>query len=88
MFVHVDISFLMALIDNSIITYGWRDTIGKSDFCRKNHKKHLTRVQNYADDETIRQGGGKAGMEIVLDVIQVVLAAILVVLVYKLYKKQ
>ncbi len=39
-------------------------------------------------DETIRQGGGKAGMEIVLDVIQVVLAAILVVLVYKLYKKQ
>ena len=30
-------------------------------------------------------GGGKAGMEIVLDVIQVVLAAILVVLVYKLY---
>ena len=39
-------------------------------------------------DEAIRQGGGKAGMEIVLDVIQVVLAAILVVLVYKLYKKQ
>lgn len=40
-------------------------------------------------DETIRQGGGgKAVMEIVLDVIQVVLAAILVVLVYKLYKKQ
>ena len=34
------------------------------------------------------RGGGKAGMEIVLDVIQVVLAAILVVLVYKLYKKQ
>ena len=57
-------------------------------FFRKNHKKHLTRVQNYADDETIRQGGEKAGMEIVLDVIQVVLAAILVVLVYKLYKKQ
>ena len=42
----------------------------------------------YSYDETIRQGGGKAGMEIVLDVIQVVLAAILVVLVYKLYKKQ
>lgn len=39
-------------------------------------------------DETIRQGGGKAVMEIVLDVIQVVLAAILVMLVYKLYKKQ
>lgn len=39
-------------------------------------------------DETIRQGRGKAVMEIVLDVIQVVLAAILVVLVYKLYKKQ
>lgn len=38
--------------------------------------------------EASRQGGGKAGMEIVLDVIQVVLAAILVVLVYKLYKKQ
>ena len=62
MFVHVDISFLIAFIDNSIITYGWRDTIGR--------------------------GGAKAGMEIVLDVIQVVLAAILVVLVYKLYKKQ
>lgn len=82
------ISFPIAFIDNSIIAYGWQDTIGKSDFCRKNHKKHLTRVQNYADDEAIRQGGGKAGMEIVLDVIQVVLAAILVVLVYKLYKKQ
>ncbi len=39
-------------------------------------------------DEASRQGGGKADMEIVLDVIQVVLAAILVVLVYKLYKKQ
>ena len=60
----------------------------KSDFCRKNHKKHLTRVQNYAMMKLSGGGGGKAGMEIVLDVIQVVLAAILVVLVYKLYKKQ
>lgn len=60
----------------------------KSDFCRKNHKKHLTRVQNYAMMKPSGRGGGKAGMEIVLDVIQVVLAAILVVLVYKLYKKQ
>ena len=88
MFIHVDISFLIAFIDNSIITYGWRDTIGKSDFCRKNHKKHLTRVQNYAMMKLSGRGGGKAGKEIVLDVIQVVLAAILVVLVYKLYKKQ
>ena len=39
-------------------------------------------------DETIRQGGGKAGMEIVLDVIQVALAAIRVEVGYKLYKKQ
>lgn len=88
MFVHVDISFLIAFIDNSIITYGWRDTIGKSDFCRKNHKKTFDASAKLCYDETIRQGGGKAGMEIVLDVIQVVLAAILVVLVYKLYKKQ
>ena len=50
------ISFPIAFIDNSIIAYGWQDTIGKSDFCRKNHKKHLTQVQNYADDEAIRQG--------------------------------
>ena len=82
------ISFPIAFIDNSIIAYGWQDTIGKSDFCRKNHKKHLTRVQNYAMMKPSGRGGGKAGMEIVLDVIQVVLAAILVVLVYKLYKKQ
>lgn len=88
MFVHVDISFLMAFIDNSIITYGLQDAIGKSDFCRKNHKKHLTRVQNYAMMKLSGRGGGKAVMEIVLDVIQVVFAAILVVLVYKLYKKQ
>ena len=88
MFIHVDISFLIAFIDNSIITYGWRDTIGKSDFCRKNHKKTFDAGAKLCYDETIRQGGGKAGMEIVLDVIQVVLAAILVVLVYKLYKKQ
>ena len=51
-------------------------------------QKHLTRVQNYAMMKPSGRGGGKAGMEIVLDVIQVVLAAILVVLVYKLYKKQ
>ena len=82
------ISFPIAFIDNSIIAYGWQDTIGKSDFCRKNHKKHLTRVQNHAMIKPSGKGGGKAGMEIVLDVIQVVLAAILVVLVYKLYKKQ
>lgn len=87
MFVHVNISFLIAFIDNSIITYGWRDTIGKSDFCRK-ITKTFDAGAKLCYDETIRQGGGKAGMEIVLDVIQVVLAAILVVLVYKLYKKQ
>ena len=58
-FIHMGISFPIAFIDNSIIAYGWQDTIGKSDFCRKNHKKHLTRVQNYADDETIRQGEEK-----------------------------
>ena len=83
----MDISFLIAFIDNSIITYGWRDTIGKSDFCQKS-KKTFDAGAKLCYDETIRQGGGKAGMEIVLDVIQVVLAAILVVLVYKLYKKQ
>jgi len=57
-------------------------------FAAKITKKHLTRVQNYAMMKLSGRGGGKAGMEIVLDVIQVVLAAILVVLVYKLYKKQ
>lgn len=77
----------MAFIDNSIITYGLQDAIGKSDFCRKITKTFDAGVK-LCYDETIRQGGGKAGMEIVLDVIQVVLAAILVVLVYKLYKKQ
>ena len=82
------ISFPIALADNPIIAHGWRDTIGKSDFYSKNHKKHLTRVQNHAMIKPSGRGGGKAGMEIVLDVIQVVLAAILVVLVYKLYKKQ
>ena len=84
----MDISFLIAFIDNSIITYGWRDTIGKSDFLPQKSQKTFDAGAKLCYDETIRQGGGKAGMEIVLDVIQVVLAAILVVLVYKLYKKQ
>ena len=84
----MDISFLIAFIDNSIITYGWRDAIGKSDFSSKKSQKTFDAGAKLCYDETIRQGGGKAVMEIVLDVIQVVLAAILVVLVYKLYKKQ
>lgn len=78
---------MIAFIDNSIITYGWRDTIGKVIFAAK-IKKTFDAGAKLCYDETIRQGGGKAVMEIVLDVIQVVLAAILVVLVYKLYKKQ
>lgn len=57
-------------------------------FAAKITKKTFDAGAKLCYDETIRQGGGKAGMEIVLDVIQVALAAILVVLVYKLYKKQ